>query len=203
MQRTYSRSFVLNCVVGGEAFLLLLATIWVHLAHIDLLPLLMLKDAWPILIGAASGVAMSLSSLVIAKFARKYKDRFPFLSGFDELVSTMLQPLFKEATPLDIFLIAFSSGFCEEVFFRGVLQTQLGLVPAAVIFGLVHCGGKQYLIYVIWAMLAGLLFGVLLQVSGGLWLPITMHVVNNLVSITMIRYQVGYTPDSSSDADLE
>lgn len=113
MQRTYSRSFVLNCVVGGEAFLLLLATIWVHLAHIDLLPLLMLKDGWPILIGAAAGVAMSLSSLVIAKFARKYKDRFPFLSGFDELVSTMLQPLFKEATPLDIFLIAFSKVLAE------------------------------------------------------------------------------------------
>lgn len=198
MQHNYSRSFVLTCVVGGEALLLLLATIWVHLAHIDLLPLLMLKDGWPILIGTASGVAMSLSSLVVAKIARKYKDRFKFLSGFDELVSTMLQPLFKEATLLDILLIAFSSGFCEEVFFRGVLQTQFGLIAASVIFGLVHCGGKQYLIYAVWAMLAGLLFGVLLEASGTLWLPITMHIVNNLVSITMIRYRIGYKPDDSS-----
>lgn len=203
MQRTYSRSFVVNCAIGVEALLLLVATIWVHLAHIDLLPMLVLKDATPILIGAALGVIMSLSSLVIAKVARKYKDRLPFLSGFDEIVSTMLQPLFKGMTPLDIFLIAFSSGFCEEVFFRGVLQTQFGLIPASIIFGLVHCSGWQYIIYVIWAMLAGLLFGVLLQVSGGLWLPITMHVVNNLVSITMIRYQIGYTPDSSSDSDPE
>lgn len=198
MQRAYSRSFVLNCVVGTEALLLLLSTIWVQLAHIDLLPLLKLKDAWPVAIGAALGVAMSLLSLVVAKVARKYKDRFKFLSGFDEIVSTTLQPLFKEATLLDILLIAFSSGFCEEVFFRGVLQTQLGLITASVIFGFVHFGGKQYLIYAVWAMLAGLLFGVLLESSGTLWLPITMHMVNNLVSITMIRYQIGYKPDDSS-----
>jgi hypothetical protein len=47
MQKSYSRSLILNCVVAGEAFLLLLATIWVHLAHIDLLPLLVLKMRGP------------------------------------------------------------------------------------------------------------------------------------------------------------
>lgn len=186
MQQTYfSRSFTVSIEVTCEALVLVLAVVWMRLAQIDLLPTLILKDAWTIVLGAACGVSMSLSSFALTRLLSKYKDRFKYFSGFDELILTHQQARYKESTPLDIFLIAFSSGFCEEIFFRGVLQSQFGLLPAAVIFGVFHCGYYK-------ALVAGLLFGVLLQISGGLWLPITAHVVNNLVKISMIRYQIGY-----------
>jgi uncharacterized protein len=198
MQHSYSRSLVLNCVVWGEALLLLFATIWIHLAHIDLVPSLTLKDPGPLFLGAILGALMSLSSMFLAKQAVKYKDRFKFLASFDEMVSSMLQPLFKDVTPIDIGLIALSSGFCEEIFFRGVLQTQFGLVIAAIIFGLVHFAGPKYMFYMFWAMGAGLFLGALFQFSQILWIPIVAHIVNNLVSITMIRYEIGYKNENES-----
>lgn len=183
-QAHFSRSAIVSIEVGVEASLLIIATIWIWVTNLDLRPLIIIKDAWPIALGIGLGVLMNLSSLVLARLISKFKGRLKYFADLDAFVLTSHRKMYKEVTPLDIFLLAFSSGFCEEIFFRGVLQSQLGLVPAAVIFCVLFqcCNYK--------ALVAGLIYGVSLQVSGCLWVPIAAHVVNQIGKISMIRYQI-------------
>ena len=79
-------------------------------------------------------------------------------------------------------LIAIFSGVGEETFFRGAVQQEFGLVVASLVFGLVHVGpDRRYLVWTAWAVLAGFLFGVLYEVTGGLLAPILAHSAHNAV----------------------
>lgn len=193
MQPTYDRSYVLNIVLLTEAALVLLATVWIYIAHLPVLELLTITSpsrAALILVGVAIGAATSLGSWCVSSLASRFKEALPWLSAMDELLQRMLVPLFEKATLSDILLIALSSGFCEEVFFRGVLQTQFGIVIASAIFASLHFPGKRYFFYVVWSFLAGLLFGFLMDFYHCLWVPIAAHAANNLISISIIRYRL-------------
>ncbi|MDZ4833830.1 MAG: type II CAAX endopeptidase family protein [Candidatus Melainabacteria bacterium] len=195
MQPRFSREQILIIVVLMEAGLLLIATVLAHFWKIDLLPLMKLDDPKLLFVGVAFGILMSLSSLGISKLAHKFRDVVPFVGSFEEFVRVTLMPLFAEVNPMDIFLIAFASGFCEEVFFRGVLQGQCGLFWASVIFGLFHYAGNKYIFYVIWAACAGAALGYAMESFHSLWVPILAHITNNFMSITMVRYRIGYKKD--------
>jgi uncharacterized protein len=192
MPQKFSRAQILIIVVLMEAGLLLVATLMAHFWKIDLLPLMRLDDPGLLFVGAGFGMLMSGSSLAISMLAHRLRHVFPFVGSFEEFVQQTLMPLFSEVNLMDIFLIAFSSGFCEEVFFRGVLQSQCGLVIAAIIFGLFHYAGNKYIFYVIWAACAGAALGLSMEYFHSLWVPIIAHIVNNFMSITMVRYRIGY-----------
>jgi membrane protease YdiL (CAAX protease family) len=195
MQPRYSRAQILIIVVLMEAGLLLAATVMAHFWKIDLLPLLKLDDPGVLFIGVGFGILMSGSSLLISMLARKFRDALPFVGAFEEFIKQTLIPLFAEVNPIDILLIAFSSGFCEEVLFRGVLQGQFGLLIASAIFGLFHYAGNRYIFYVIWAACAGAALGLAMDFFHSLWVPIMAHIVNNFLSIGMVRYRIGYKSD--------
>ncbi len=188
MHKRFSRSEVLTVVISMEAALLLLSTLWMYLAHIELMELLALKDWKLLLIGVAVGCATSLSSYLITRLGDKLKHRLAWLAAMDELLESTLRPMFANALPIDILLISVSSGFCEEVFFRGILQSQFGLLIASLIFALLHFPGKKFIFYVVWSFLAGLLFGFLTDYYHSLWVAIAAHIINNVVSISLIRY---------------
>lgn len=197
MQQKFSRSAVLTLVIIMESLLLLVATIWCWVAKIDLAPLLSFEDPAIILIGVGCclGLAMAVVSFCISVLGKKFQHVLPFFASFEDFIQTTLAPIFAEVNPIDILLIALASGFCEEVFFRGVLQTQFGLPIASIVFGLFHLtGNKKHMFYVVWAMLAGALLGWMLMIFNSLWVPICAHVINNFVSISMVRYQIGYKP---------
>ena len=83
-------------------------------------------------------------------------------------------------------LLALFSGIGEETFFRGALQQEFGLVVASLVFGLVHVGpDRRYLVWTVWAVLAGLLFGVLYEVTGGLLAPILAHSAHNAATLLL------------------
>lgn len=195
MQQRFSRAQILIIVVLMEAGLLLAATVLAHFWKIDLLPLLKLDDPGLLLVGVGFGILMSGSSLVISMLARRFRDVLPIVGAFDEFVKQTLIPLFSGVNPLDILLIAFSSGFCEEVLFRGVVQGQFGIIIASVIFGLFHYAGNRYIFYVIWAACAGAALGLAMDYFHSLWVPIMAHIVNNFLSIGMVRYRIGYKSD--------
>lgn len=206
MQAKFSRGQILNLVLIMEAALLLVATLWCWIAKIDLMPLLNLTNPAVLLVGIGMGVVMSGGSLVISLLASKFRERLPFLASFEDFVHQTLAPIFAKVNPLDILLISLASGFCEEIFFRGVLQTQFGMVIASLIFGMFHYAGRRYVFYVLWAALAGAALGLAMDLTHSIWVPICAHVVNNFLSITMVRYQIGYKPrpvndDASEPAD--
>ncbi len=85
-----------------------------------------------------------------------------------------------------LILISVFSGVGEEVFFRGAVQPEFGLVVAALAFGLVHIGpDRRYLVWTVWAVLAGFLFGFLYEVSGGLLAPVVAHTAHNAATFLL------------------
>jgi membrane protease YdiL (CAAX protease family) len=85
-----------------------------------------------------------------------------------------------------LLLLSLFSGVGEEVFFRGAVQQEFGLVVASVLFGVVHVGpDRRYLVWTVWAIAAGFLFGVLYDVSGGLLAPILAHAAHNAATLLL------------------
>ncbi|BDH45423.1 CAAX amino protease [Salmonella enterica subsp. enterica serovar Choleraesuis] len=82
----------------------------------------------------------------------------------------------------------------EEALFRGYLQRRLmhflspgqALAASAVIFGLLHCAGGPLL--VIFAGLAGVIYGLAWLWSGRLWVAVLFHFALNCVHLLLFTY---------------
>ena len=86
-----------------------------------------------------------------------------------------------------LFVLAVSPGICEELLFRGALQPWWGLVPAAIVFALLHVGpGVRFLPWTISALVIGLVFGFLTSWLGDLGAPIAAHFVINYMNLDYI-----------------
>lgn len=188
-QTNLSKNQIFNLIILIEALVLILATAWSWLAKIELLPVFSKVDPLQIAAGLGTGFLLSLTSIASARLALALKDKFKFFNIYLELINDVMAPVFSKFLFRDIFVIALASGFCEEVFYRGVLQNQFGILIASIVFGLCHFAGKRYLFYAIWAALAGALFGYMIILTGSLWPPILAHITNNFVSLTYLRYR--------------
>jgi len=90
----------------------------------------------------------------------------------------------------NIFLIAILPAFCEELFFRGVLQNLLiklfnnihiGIVSSALFFALIHIDFYNFLpIFFI-----GLIFGYLYIFTGNIVINILLHFLYNFSSLSI------------------
>lgn len=102
-------------------------------------------------------------------------------------VSEELAPLLVDgANREDLVLISIFSGIGEEVLFRGAAQPEFGLVVAALLFGALHVGpDRRYLFWPVWAVFAGLLFGGLYAVTGGLLAPVLAHTLHNAATFLL------------------
>lgn len=86
----------------------------------------------------------------------------------------------------DLVLVSVFSGVGEEALFRGALQPVLGLVATSILFGLLHIGpDRRYLVWTLWAIGAGFLFGFLYEWTGGLLAPISAHVLHNAATLLL------------------
>jgi membrane protease YdiL (CAAX protease family) len=180
---------ILNITLVLEAFLLLIATVWSQFADIKLLTEFRLTTR-NVLIGVGAGLLMNVVSFLIIWLGKFTKGWLKWLSALRGIVYQQVAPIFTDLNWFDIVLIALTSGFCEEVFFRGVVQAQLGIVATSILFGFFHCPSLKHLSYGIWAFFAGLFLGWLLIYSHSLWTPISAHAVNNLISLLYLRYWI-------------
>lgn len=89
--------------------------------------------------------------------------------------------------PRDFFFVALMAALGEELLFRGALQPFFGLVPTALIFGLLHATG---LAHIILATLLGLWLGWTYQWTGNLWSPIAAHLALDLVTGVLLGHAV-------------
>lgn len=100
----------------------------------------------------------------------------------DELAPTLVD----SAARTDLVLISLLSGVGEEVFFRGAVQPQFGLITASAVFGLVHIGpDRRYLVWTVWAIFAGFLFGFLYEITGGVLAPAIAHSLHNAATFLL------------------
>ena len=179
----FTRNSILGISIVLEAGLLLAAAAWINLGHVALLEKFQFS-AQAILWGLAAALlstSVSLFCIVLGK-------RLSFLAELRKMNDEFLGPLVAMLSTLDILFLSVLSGFCEEVFFRGLMQQQIGLIPAAIIFGLFHDPVLKQKAYLLLAVLAGILLGYVYQYTGNIWSCITAHIVHNLVAMLALRY---------------
>jgi membrane protease YdiL (CAAX protease family) len=107
-----------------------------------------------------------------------------WLREFRQQVVPLLATFLGHLQWSEMVAISALAGFSEEVFFRGILQPEIGLGPASLIFGLLHAVSVPYMV---WATLMGAYLGWLLQFTQNLWVPIMTHTLIDLVGLWYIR----------------
>ena len=111
----------------------------------------------------------------------------PFLlrsPAMQRVWNRVLLPFSAALGSRDIVAIALLSGLTEELFFRGVLLPELGLVISSLCFGALHA---LCTVYFVWATLVGAGFGALALAGGSLVTPIVAHAVYNLGALLLLR----------------
>jgi membrane protease YdiL (CAAX protease family) len=85
--------------------------------------------------------------------------------------------------------LAVMSALAEEVAFRGALQSWLGWVPAALLFGLAHLGpGRPFRWWTLWALGGGLALGLLVVERGAIGGAIVAHLLVNGIQLQRLRH---------------
>lgn len=79
--------------------------------------------------------------------------------------------------------LAFATSVGEELLFRGVLLGAIGLIPQAILFGLLHPAGRKGWSYPVFVAVVGLALGGLVIGTGRLGPAIAAHLVVNGVGL--------------------
>ena len=170
-----SRIEILGYMGVTAVLLLVLAKLWQHFRGISLLPLSWAGMALPW--GLAVGVGISVTSSIIYRLWPAYRESANYY------LALILKPL---QWP-DLIWLGLLPALSEELLFRGVMLSDLGLntvglVVSSVFFGILHFSGPQHWPYVVWATIVGLILGYSALATGNLLVPIVAHVFTNLAS---------------------
>lgn len=177
------RDKMISLVLFPQLILLIISILWIYLIPKDNIIQYLKFSSVAILEGFLTGFALAIAGFSFYKFAKKNKNLQHTVELFDEL----LAPAFKNFKVIDMILLSMTSGFIEEVFFRGLLFPKFGIIISSIAFGLLHLPGVKYWIYAVWATLSGALFCYLFHLTNSLWLPITAHTVNNLIGMILLK----------------
>jgi membrane protease YdiL (CAAX protease family) len=130
---------------------------------------------------ALAGVVLTVLLVTSTRFAVRRWD-------WAQKLHSDLRPVARNLTASSIVLVAVLSGLGEELFFRGFLVPTIGVVAQAAIFGLAHqVRGPSRWVWVGWASLVGLCFGVVFALTGSLVGPILAHVLVNGYNLAFLR----------------
>ena len=170
-------------VLTPQFVLLIISIAWINISPSDNVFKYFIFNFKLLIEGIGIGFALAVAGYLFYLFTKKTK-RFPETV---ELFEQMLAPTFSNFKVFDLISLSLISGFCEEIFFRGLMLSTFGIVIASIAFGLLHLPGKKFWIYAIWATGSGFILGWLFLISGSLWLPITAHAVNNILGMFMLK----------------
>lgn len=111
---------------------------------------------------------------------------YRFLPPYARAIRPVVE-LFRGLPRGQLWAAALVSPLGEELFFRGALQPLVGLVWAALIFGLLHTGlRRERLAYGLSAAGLGLFFGVSYQFLGELWAAVVAHTTYNSLVVAAL-----------------
>jgi membrane protease YdiL (CAAX protease family) len=95
----------------------------------------------------------------------------------------------------DILLLNLLVSLSEEVFFRGFLLRIIGVIPQAIVFGVMHYIGYASLLEVAYALSIGLLLGFAYKLYlPNLLFPLTFHFLANAFSLLLTRKSASEGP---------
>ena len=125
----------------------------------------------------ALGLLAGLALVVLWDGARRF---VPAMGRLEKLLAEHIGPL----EPAEAYALALISGFSEELFFRGAVQTSWGFGWATVIFTLMHSGsGRVFRWWTLFAFVAALVFGGLTLYRGSILAAVVAHTVVNAINL--------------------
>jgi uncharacterized protein len=165
-----------------EFGLFILAVLWIIIRRIPVWS--NIRITWEALIlGIIAGILILAGGIIFYAL-----DKALFDGIVRKTMETRVYPMFSNINPQGILVVALMSGICEELFFRGVLFTEFGIVVSSVIFGLLHTPGKKVWPLGLWTAFIGMIMALLYKATGNLFVPMVAHTFNNLVAISYVRY---------------
>lgn len=133
--------------------------------------------------GVVLGLLLALAShLLFGQMARAGWESVRWLR------ESCMRPIALALPPEGKVLVSLASGFCEEVLFRGVILSELGLYLSSLLFALLHLGDRRMVWMAGWALMTGLLMGGLTLFTGNLGVAVAVHVTNNYASFWLLQH---------------
>jgi len=134
--------------------------------------------AFSVVLGAAFAAAVVVGTRVLVENV-----------GWARTLHRDLRPMTLRLDGTGIAVIAGLSALAEELVFRGLLMPWLGLLPQAVLFGVVHAqlSGPSRWVWVAWASVVGLALGAIFALSGSLLGPMLAHALINGLNLLYLK----------------
>ena len=173
---------LLRLALAGELLLVLLALVWASYRD---LPLNVIAGPWPRDVAIGAGAAAALAIVNYGLLCRAPAVR-P-VRAIRRVYRDLLKPAFAGIGVREVVVISLAAGIGEELLFRGVLQPEIGLIPASLVFGALHTGGRGTLAFGCWVTLMGAVLGLLAAATGGLLAPIVAHALYDAAALVYIR----------------
>ena len=180
-------------VMGVTAILLLgISKIWQKIGSVELLPLVF--DTNALVWGLSLAAGITVASSIIYRLWPAYRE------SANVYLNMVIRPLLWP----DLIWLGLLPGLSEELLFRGVMLPALGLNLTAVIissllFGVLHLSGAGQWPYVVWATIVGFALGYVALITGNLLIPIAAHIITNLVSSCLWKFNHAESNDGASD----
>ena len=186
-QKSLTRSRFLLSLYLTELALIALAVIVTSLSGRGLFPFGFALTAESLLLGVLSAIPLALLVIIatLGPVSRLGWIRRS-MAGITERLRQVLGSTLQSLTALDIVLLSAAAGFAEEMFFRGLLQSYIGIIGSAVVFGLLHALTPAYFVM---ATAIGLYFGYLYETSGNLLIAMTGHAIYDIFALYLLRWQ--------------
>ncbi len=168
--------------MGVTALVLLAISKICLLFGVNLLPV-----SWnlrALLWGVAIALGITIASGLVYRIWPAYR------RSADTYLMLVLTPLLWP----DLVWLGLLPGLSEELLFRGVVLSALGLdtvalVASSVFFGVLHLSGREQWPYMIWATIVGFVLGYSALVTGNLLIPIIAHILTNLISSSVWKWE--------------
>ncbi len=185
--RPLTRSRFLGSLYVTELVLVVLSLGIARFSHSSFFPYGFMLTAEKLLLGLLLAIPLVLLVLMASTGPVSKVDLIK--RAMDNITGRLKQVLgssLQSLTAIDIVLMSTAAGFAEELFFRGLLQSHLGVIGAAIIFGLLHALTPAYFVM---ATAIGLYFGYLYEATGNLLIPMVSHAAYDIFALTLLQSQ--------------
>ncbi|MFB5195634.1 lysostaphin resistance A-like protein [Neobacillus sp. KR4-4] len=135
--------------------------------HFSYLENIILDDSNIFIIGIPAGVIIVMLDVLLMKWLPS--------SFYDD--GGLNERIFKNRNFFHIIVIAFFVAFSEELLFRGIIQTKVGLVFASIIFAIIHYRYLFNWFLFVNIVILSFLIGVIFEWTNNLAVTIVMHFV--------------------------
>lgn len=193
--RTLSKRRFLWSLYITELILVLLSLVIARFSRGIYLPYTIRLDADGLLLGMAAAVPVAL--VVLLMMSGPVSRLGWVQNSMDRILKRLRAPFglsIRSLGAVDIVLLSLAAGLGEELFFRGMLQSFVGVWWAALVFGLLHALTP---VYFFMATAIGLYFGYLYEATGNLLIPMVSHATYDIFALVLLQRQFSLQKDAT------